>query len=78
MFIFVVCQLNAIFFSEIQENCHQIESPPKKETDIVSFAEAGLWNKFYPSRDFWPGITVFKDIAFNTEREHWCKYHKIK
>ena len=62
MFIFVVCQhitfrvsseLNAIFFSEIQENCHQIESPPKKETDIVSwFAEAGLWNKFYPSRDF--------------------------
>lgn len=53
MFIFVVCQLNAIFFSEIQENCHQIESPPKKETDIVSwFAEAGLWNRFYPSRDF--------------------------
>ena len=20
----------------------------------------------------------FKDIAFNTAREHWCKYHKIK
>lgn len=46
--------LTLFFFSEIQENCHQIESPPKKETDIVSwFAEAGLWNKFYPSRDFW-------------------------